>query len=178
MANLHFVSQRRFAREDKVKEYNMGEFDSLFPSPVPAPWHRRPCFSEQIARASPRCTETTSQEKERSRADKTTRNAAGAMTLLTYFHYCNKGKFPFSKACKETDLRELAELDEDMVAYIRQTKQHAAEHSKSRTRSYMHFSTRGAFLQSREQALSLPPMSLCRWNWREMDRHHGVLALC
>ncbi|KAH6689087.1 hypothetical protein F5X68DRAFT_230741 [Plectosphaerella plurivora] len=49
----------------------------------------------------------------------------GANTLLSYFHYCNKGMFPFTEACREQDLRGLAELDQNRMEYVRRTKQWA-----------------------------------------------------
>jgi hypothetical protein len=52
------------------------------------------------------------------------------MTLLAYFHYCNKGMFPFSPECRDSDLSNLAELDESMIAYVRDTRDRAKQHSK------------------------------------------------
>ncbi|KAI1814466.1 hypothetical protein GGS20DRAFT_576820 [Poronia punctata] len=55
----------------------------------------------------------------------------GANILLAYFHYCNKGIYPFSAECKEQDLITLAALDEQKTQFIRQTKWHVQRHRKS-----------------------------------------------
>jgi hypothetical protein len=55
----------------------------------------------------------------------------GANTLLSYFHYCNKGMFPFTEACREQDLRGLAELDDNKMHYVQRTKQWVVTQSKS-----------------------------------------------
>ncbi|KAK4205206.1 hypothetical protein QBC40DRAFT_162947 [Triangularia verruculosa] len=52
----------------------------------------------------------------------------GANTLLAYFHYCNKGIYPFSAECRDADLRSLAELDDEAIALVHYTRQHAMEH--------------------------------------------------
>jgi hypothetical protein len=49
---------------------------------------------------------------------------------LAYFHYCNKGVFPFSEDCKDQDLRNLAELDDTAVQFVRYTRKYALEHSE------------------------------------------------
>jgi len=69
--------KRRFAREDNVKEYNVG-----------------------------------------------------ANTLLAYFHYCNKGIYPFSGECKDQDLQSLAELDDEAMKFVKYTRQFASDHSR------------------------------------------------
>lgn len=69
--------KRRFAREDNVKEYNLG-----------------------------------------------------ANTLLAYFHYCNKGIYPFSGECKDQDLQSLAELDDESMAFVRYTRRFASDYSR------------------------------------------------
>ncbi|KAI1112451.1 hypothetical protein F5Y14DRAFT_421710 [Nemania sp. NC0429] len=46
----------------------------------------------------------------------------GANILLAYFHYCNKGIYPFSAECKEQDLTTLAALNEPKAQFIKQTK--------------------------------------------------------
>ncbi|KAK0746284.1 hypothetical protein B0T18DRAFT_148135 [Schizothecium vesticola] len=69
--------KRRFAREDNVREYNLG-----------------------------------------------------ANTLLAYFHYCNKGIYPFSADCKDQDLQSLAELDGEAIDFVKYTRQSASEHRK------------------------------------------------
>ncbi|KAI1431146.1 hypothetical protein GGR50DRAFT_106078 [Xylaria sp. CBS 124048] len=55
----------------------------------------------------------------------------GANILLAYFHYCNKGIYPFSPDCKEQDLRALAGLDEHKTQFIRLTKGHIERQKKS-----------------------------------------------
>ncbi|KAI0863093.1 hypothetical protein F4860DRAFT_502226 [Xylaria cubensis] len=55
----------------------------------------------------------------------------GANILLAYFHYCNKGIYPFSAECKEQDLTTLAALNEAKSQFIRQTKAHIERHRKS-----------------------------------------------
>ncbi|EMR63160.1 hypothetical protein UCREL1_9900 [Eutypa lata UCREL1] len=42
----------------------------------------------------------------------------GANILLAYFHYCNKGIYPFSAECKEQDLSSLADLDGSKTKFI------------------------------------------------------------
>ncbi|KAK3328841.1 hypothetical protein B0H66DRAFT_571609 [Apodospora peruviana] len=69
--------KRRFAREDNVKEYNLG-----------------------------------------------------ANTLLAYFHYCNKGIYPFSAECRDQDLQSLAELDDDAISFVRYTRQYASQQKR------------------------------------------------
>ncbi|OAA37271.1 tetratricopeptide repeat domain containing protein [Beauveria brongniartii RCEF 3172] len=65
-------TQRRFAREDKVKEYHIG-----------------------------------------------------ANIILAYFHYCNKGLYPFSDECSDSELKSLAELNENDVKFVRCTANYA-----------------------------------------------------
>jgi hypothetical protein len=61
---------------------------------------------------------------------------AGANTLLAYFHYCNKGIYPFSGECKDQDLQSLAELDDEAMEFVKYTREYASEHSKhNRTRN-------------------------------------------
>ncbi|KAI1157156.1 hypothetical protein F4825DRAFT_467981 [Nemania diffusa] len=55
----------------------------------------------------------------------------GANILLAYFHYCNKGIYPFSAECKEQDLTALAALSEQSATFIRQTKAHVEKTKKS-----------------------------------------------
>ncbi|TID05235.1 hypothetical protein CH35J_002361 [Colletotrichum higginsianum] len=52
----------------------------------------------------------------------------GGTILLAYFHYCNKGIYPFSEECKDQDLRTLAQLDEDAVQFIHWTRSQAMAH--------------------------------------------------
>lgn len=54
----------------------------------------------------------------------------GANTLLAYFHYCNKGIYPFSDECRDQDLQSLASLDEPSIRFVHDTRRYAAEHSK------------------------------------------------
>ena len=58
----------------------------------------------------------------------TTDKGAGANTLLAYFHYCNKGIYPFSTECKDQDLQSLAELDDEAINFVSSTRQFAAAH--------------------------------------------------
>lgn len=55
---------------------------------------------------------------------------AGANTLLAYFHYCNKGIYPFSTECKDQDLQSLAELDDDGVTFVKYTRQYVSDYCK------------------------------------------------
>ncbi|KAL2023444.1 hypothetical protein VTK56DRAFT_2440 [Thermocarpiscus australiensis] len=52
----------------------------------------------------------------------------GANTLLAYFHYCNKGIYPFSAECKDQDLQSLAELNDETISFVHYTRRFAAEH--------------------------------------------------
>lgn len=54
----------------------------------------------------------------------------GANTLLAYFHYCNKGVYPFSEGCKDQDLQSLASLDDSSIRFVHYTRRYASEHSK------------------------------------------------
>jgi hypothetical protein len=56
--------------------------------------------------------------------------STGANTLLAYFHYCNKGVYPFSDECRDQDLQTLADLDNWAVSFVHDTRRYAAEHSK------------------------------------------------
>lgn len=56
--------------------------------------------------------------------------SAGANIFLAYYHYCNKGVYPFSTECKDSDLQNLAELDEGSINFIKYTRKYAKEHSK------------------------------------------------
>jgi hypothetical protein len=95
---MYCILQTRFAREDKVKEYNIGK-----PSTTTPP-NRYSVDVELLV--------------------------AGAMTLLAYFHYCNKGIFPFSDECRDQDLRGLAELEQPMIDFVQDSKRRAGEYSK------------------------------------------------
>ncbi len=59
-----------------------------------------------------------------------TDNSTGANTLLAYFHYCNKGVYPFSTDCRDQDLQSLAELDADAISFVKYTRRAATEHSE------------------------------------------------
>ncbi|KAK3336155.1 hypothetical protein B0T19DRAFT_395938 [Cercophora scortea] len=50
----------------------------------------------------------------------------GANTLLAYFHYCNKGVYPFSADCRDQDLQGLAELNQDGMSLVKYTRQYAS----------------------------------------------------
>ncbi|KAI1266794.1 hypothetical protein F5Y18DRAFT_416103 [Xylariaceae sp. FL1019] len=52
----------------------------------------------------------------------------GANILLAYFHYCNKGIYPFSAECKDQDLKNLAGLDELRMKFIKYTRSLIAQH--------------------------------------------------
>lgn len=54
----------------------------------------------------------------------------GASIFLAYYHYCNKGVYPFSAECKDSDLQNLAELDEGSINFVKYTRNYAKEHSK------------------------------------------------
>ncbi|KAI0385840.1 hypothetical protein F5Y04DRAFT_268609 [Hypomontagnella monticulosa] len=58
----------------------------------------------------------------------------GANILLAYFHYCNKGDYPFSAGCKEQDLSQLAGLDEPKVKLIQFTRTTAEKYKKHWTK--------------------------------------------
>ncbi|RYP23053.1 hypothetical protein DL765_001308 [Monosporascus sp. GIB2] len=54
----------------------------------------------------------------------------GANILLAYFHYCNKGIYPFSPECREQDLSTLAELDKRKIKFVLVTRKAVEEHKK------------------------------------------------
>ncbi|KAI0409584.1 hypothetical protein F4802DRAFT_614247 [Xylaria palmicola] len=54
----------------------------------------------------------------------------GANILLAYFHYCNKGIYPFSPECKEQDLTTLAALNEAKSQFVKYTKTHVERQKK------------------------------------------------
>ncbi|KAK3935992.1 hypothetical protein QBC46DRAFT_38398 [Diplogelasinospora grovesii] len=54
----------------------------------------------------------------------------GANILLAYFHYCNRGVYPFSAECKDKDLESLAQLDTAAISFVRYTRRFAADHKK------------------------------------------------
>lgn len=54
----------------------------------------------------------------------------GANILLAYFHYCNRGTYPFSDECKESDLQNLAELNGGAIDFVRWTREQAEMNSK------------------------------------------------
>lgn len=49
----------------------------------------------------------------------------GANIVLAYFHYCNRGTYPFSDECKESELKGLADLNEDAVDLVGWTREQA-----------------------------------------------------
>jgi hypothetical protein len=60
-----------------------------------------------------------------------------ANTLLAYFHYCNKGIYPFSAECRDADLRSLAELEDDAIQLVYFTRQYVMEYSTSPSKSLL-----------------------------------------
>ncbi|XXG93968.1 hypothetical protein Hte_000218 [Hypoxylon texense] len=54
----------------------------------------------------------------------------GANILLGYFHYVNKGVYPFSAECKDKDLRTVADMDESQMRIIQFTKSTAEKYKK------------------------------------------------
>lgn len=52
----------------------------------------------------------------------------GANIFLAYYHYCNKSVYPFSKDCKDSDLQNLAELDQASISFVQYTRNYAEEH--------------------------------------------------
>ncbi|KAH8675648.1 hypothetical protein BX600DRAFT_179924 [Xylariales sp. PMI_506] len=46
----------------------------------------------------------------------------GANILLGYFHYCNKGVYPFSMECKDQDLKSLANLDDTKLKFVHRVR--------------------------------------------------------
>lgn len=55
---------------------------------------------------------------------------AGANVILAHFHYCNKGRIPFSEECEDKDLRALAQLDEEKIRFVRATRGLVQRHRK------------------------------------------------
>ncbi|KAL1884291.1 hypothetical protein VTK73DRAFT_3275 [Phialemonium thermophilum] len=54
----------------------------------------------------------------------------GANTLLAYFHYCNRGIYPFSEECKDQELQNMADLDESGIRFVHYTRRYAADHKR------------------------------------------------
>lgn len=54
----------------------------------------------------------------------------GANTLLAYFHYCNKGMYPFSGECRDQDLQSLAALDESGIRFVHYTRSYYTDHKR------------------------------------------------
>ncbi|OHE93050.1 hypothetical protein CORC01_11689 [Colletotrichum orchidophilum] len=54
----------------------------------------------------------------------------GGTILLAYFHYCNKGIYPFSEDCRDQDLRTLAQLDDNAVKFIHYTRAMAVQNKR------------------------------------------------
>ncbi len=55
----------------------------------------------------------------------------GAKVLLAYFHYCNKGSYPFKMDWTEPDQVSCMELDEEQARFIRQTTEEINQKGKS-----------------------------------------------
>ena len=91
---------RRFAREEHVKEYEHGAY--LLDLTLP--------FPDGLGSSYLRFE--------------------GANTLLAYFHYCNKSIYPFSTTCKDRDLHSLVDLDEEVVLFIQATRRYVWDRSK------------------------------------------------
>ncbi|KAL6902604.1 hypothetical protein GGI43DRAFT_402305 [Trichoderma evansii] len=54
----------------------------------------------------------------------------GANVILAHFHYCNKGRVPFSEHCEDKDLRALAQLDEEKIQFVRATRALVQRHQQ------------------------------------------------
>ncbi|KAK6448342.1 hypothetical protein FP744_10004592 [Trichoderma asperellum] len=54
----------------------------------------------------------------------------GANVILAHFHYCNKGRVPFSDECEDKDLRALAQLDEEKIQFVRATRALVQRHKQ------------------------------------------------
>ncbi|KAI1142703.1 hypothetical protein F5Y05DRAFT_127805 [Hypoxylon sp. FL0543] len=54
----------------------------------------------------------------------------GANILLAYFHYCNRGVYPFSAECKDQELSEVAELDESQLKLVQFTRSNVEKYKK------------------------------------------------
>lgn len=63
----------------------------------------------------------------------------GANILLAYFHYCNKGLYPFSQECKDSDLQTLAELDDDSLDFVKRTRIYVEDYSRHNSSFVMNF---------------------------------------
>ncbi len=55
----------------------------------------------------------------------------GAKVLLAYFHYCNKGNYPFRMDWTAPDRVNYMELDEEQVNFMRQTSEEISAKSTS-----------------------------------------------
>ena len=64
---------------------------------------------------------------------------AGANTLLSYFHHCNKSVYPFSSSCRDEELRSLAQLDDTGILFVKYTRGYVADSSKSNLASQVVF---------------------------------------
>lgn len=94
-----------WARPEVVQQYHLGKFHLSYESRAS---HSTKVFSS--------CTWLT--------------NQVGANILLAYFHYCNRGTYPFSNGCKDSDLRELAKLDEETIEFVKWTRDQAELYSE------------------------------------------------
>ncbi|KAM0511361.1 hypothetical protein ACHAPE_009949 [Trichoderma viride] len=54
----------------------------------------------------------------------------GANIILAHFHYCNKGRIPFSDECEDKDLRALAQLDKEKIQFVHATRALAQRHQQ------------------------------------------------
>lgn len=57
---------------------------------------------------------------------------AGANILLAHFHYCNKGRHPFSGNCSEHTIRTLGDLTDEKWKSVKAIRAYAAAHRKWR----------------------------------------------
>ncbi|CAK7219571.1 hypothetical protein SCUCBS95973_003860 [Sporothrix curviconia] len=64
------------------------------------------------------------------REDKVQQYYTGAITLLAYFHYCNKGAFPFTETARDRDICNVANLDEEAMEFVKFTRRCAIANSK------------------------------------------------
>jgi hypothetical protein len=64
------------------------------------------------------------------RKDEVAEYHLGANILLAHFHYCNKGFYPFSDECKDKELRTLADLDDEKMQFVHETREYVKQHSK------------------------------------------------
>ncbi|KAL5614365.1 hypothetical protein BROUX41_004471 [Berkeleyomyces rouxiae] len=63
-------------------------------------------------------------ERRFAREKKVSEYHLGANILLSYWHYCCKGLYPFSEGCSQKELESLAELDEGEIRYVRDMREY------------------------------------------------------